>query len=49
MLNNVTNENWINYCNALKISILVFGPALLLKSIIFSPYEVVKKINANIK
>ncbi len=50
MLNNVTNENWINYCNAIKNKYFGIWPSSSAEKYnSLSPYEVVKKINANIK
>ena len=50
MLNNVANENWINYCNAIKNKYFGIWPSSSAEKYnSLSPYEVVKKINANIK
>lgn len=50
MLNNATNENWINYCNAIKNKYFGIWPSSSAEKYnSLSPYEVVKKINANIK
>ena len=50
MLNNATNENWINYCNAIKNKYFGIWPSSSAEKYnSLSPYEVVKKINANIE
>ncbi len=49
-LNNATNENWINYCNAIKNKYFGIWPSSSAEKYnSLSPYEVVNKINANIE